>query len=131
MSKGLRRSLGEGHAVEDPSTIDNIVYNDYAGADKHINVGPALEFISVTTTEVGVIAGDQLYFYKTTVGPGFVKMAEATGVAIPGAVPAADTFPIKGQVLTALSAANYRFVRGAADIYLYKLKDDNHVRVNP
>ena len=72
-----------------------------------------------------------MYFYKSTVGPGFVKMSTLTGLAAPGAIPASDTFPIAGQVLTPLSASEYKFVRGTADIYLYKLKDDNQVRVNP
>ncbi len=120
-----------GQCVEDSSTIENIEYNPYAGAQKNLEVGPALKFVSVTTAEVKICPGDQLFLFKTTTGLGWVELSETAGIGVVGTAPAADTFPVFGQEYTRISAADYKYIKGAADIYLYVLKDDNQERVNP
>lgn len=124
----LKRTVNE---VEDSGAIDNIEYNSEAGAKKTLEVGPALEFVSVTTAEVAIVPGSQLYLFKTDASVGYVKMAKTTGVSAPGAVPAADTFPVQPMVYTPISASDYKFIRGGATIYLYVLKDSSITKVNP
>ena len=119
--------------VEDSHSIDNIEFNDWSGAQKNIEVGAALEFVSVTTNDVKICPGEQLFLFKTTAGVGYVKLGDGTGAigAVPTA-PEADTFPVFGQQYTPISAADYKAIKGSADIYLYKLKDDSsEFRVNP
>lgn len=126
----FRRKVN-GQCVEDPSTIDNIEYNAYSGAQKNIEVGPALEYKAALGSEQGICPGDQLYIFKATAGLGYVTLSETTGV-VAGAAPAEHTYPVFGQVYTAISAANYKYIIGnSADIHLYVLRDDNQERVNP
>jgi hypothetical protein len=116
--------------MEDPNAIDNIEYNPYSGAKKGLPVGPALEYIGVATSEIKVLPGEQLFFFKTTTGLGWVTMSETTGVAA-GSAPAANTFPIQGQVFTPYSSSSYKYIITTADVHLYKLKDDTEFRNNP
>ena len=120
-----------GQCVEDADTLDNIMYNPWAGAQKNIEVGPALQFISVTTAAVSISPGDQLFLFKTTAGLGWVELSTTTIAGAVATAPAANTFPVKGEDYTRISAADYKFIKGAADIYLYRLIDDNQERVNP
>lgn len=124
----FRRRIQE---TEDSYAIENIEYNSYAGAQKNIEVGPALEYKAALGTEAGICPGDQLFIFKATAGLGYVTLSETTGV-VAGTAPAANTFPVFGQVYTPISAADYKFIIGnSADIHLYVLKDDNQERVNP
>jgi len=126
----FRRKI-DGKCVEDSHAIDNIQYNSYSGGQKNLEVGPALKYISNTAAEVAVCPGDQLFLFKTTVGVGYVQMAEVAGIgAVPGA-PAGDVFPVLGESFTRYSAADYKFIKGSADIHLYILRDDNQVRQEP
>lgn len=119
--------------VEDSHAIDNIEFNDWSGAQKNIEVGAALEFVSVTTNDVKICPGEQLFLFKTTTGVGYVKLGDGTAPigAVPTA-PQADTFPVFGEQYTPISAANYKAIKGSADIFLYRLRDDSsEFRVNP
>lgn len=124
----LKRTVNE---VEDGGAIDNIVYNSESGAKKTVEVGPALTFVGVTTNEVAIVPGSQLFLFKTDAAVGYVKLAAVTGVGVPGAAPAADTFPVQPMVYTQIAASDYKFIRGSASIYLYKLKDSSVTKVNP
>jgi hypothetical protein len=126
----FRRKIN-GQCVEDSHAIENIEYNAYAGAQKNLEVGPALRFVSVTTSEVKICAGDQLFLFKTTSGLGWVELSESAGIGVVGTTPSANTFPVFGQEYTRISAADYKYIKGAADIFLYVLKDDNQERVAP
>jgi hypothetical protein len=130
MANKLPRRKIDGKRVEDSHAIDNIEYNPYAGAKKSIPVGAALIFVGDATTEIKVEPGDQLYFFKTTTGLGWVTMSDSSGASA-GTGPAADTFPIQGQVFTVYSADSYTYVIASAGVYLYKLKDDTQYRYNP
>ena len=125
----LRRRVGA--QAEDSHAIDNIEYNSFAGAQKIIEVGPALKYVSVTTADVKICPGDQLFLFKTTVGLGYVKMTTGAAAGTVGTAPAADTFPVQGQVYTQISAADYKVIKGAADIHLYVLRDSAQLRNNP
>jgi hypothetical protein len=130
MSNQSRRRIN-GKCVEDSHAINNIEYNDWSGAQKNITVGPALEFIGAATSEQVITPGDQLFIFKSTTGIGYVTLSETTGV-VAGVAPAADTFPVFGEAYTPISAANYKFIIGTADTFLYKLRDDSsEFRVNP
>lgn len=121
----LKRSVD---IVEDSGSIDNIEYNNDAGAKKTLEVGAPLKYISVTTTATNIMPGDQLFFFKTTAGLGYVTFSE-DGVPVVGTAPAADTFPVFGQVYSPVAASDYKFVIGTADIHLYVLKDASKVRI--
>lgn len=126
----FRRKVN-GQCVEDTNTLNNIEYNAYAGAQKGLEVGPALEYKAALGAEQGICPGDQLFIFKATAGIGYVTLSETTGVAA-GAAPAADTFPVFGEAYTPISAADYKYIIGnSADIHLYVLRDDNQERVNP
>lgn len=125
----FRRKV-DGQCVEDANTIDNIEYSPYSGAQKNIEVGPALKYVSATAAEVSICPGDQLFLFKTTTGLGYVTLGVSSGVVL-GTAPAADTFPVFGEEYTRISAADYKYIIGTADIHLYVLRDDNQERVNP
>jgi len=118
-----------GRGTEDPNHIVNTQYNSMSGGQKNLSVGPALEYVNVLTAAVAVQKGVQLFIYNNTAADLFVKMG-ASGVAAPGSVPAADTFPC-APGLTSYSAADYSHVRGDANLYLYILRDETVVRNNP
>lgn len=130
MNKFFRRRI-DGRHVEDTQTIDNIQYNSEAGAQKNMAVGPALKFIGDASSELIVTPGDQLFFFKTTTGLGWVEMSETPGIGAVGTAPADNTFPLEGQSFTAYSAADYKYVKASAGVYLYILRDDNHLRNKP
>lgn len=125
----FRRKI-DGQCVEDSNTIENIIYNPFAGAQKNMEVGPALQYVSASATEVSIQPGDQLFIFKTTAGIGYVTLGKETGIAT-GVAPSANTFPVFGQQYTMISAADYKFIIGTADIHIYTLRDDNQERVNP
>jgi hypothetical protein len=125
----FRRRI-DGKCVEDSGTIDNIEYNPYAGAQKNIEVGPGLEFIAELTAATGVCPGDQLFIFKPSAGIAYVTLGDDNTVVL-GTAPAADTFPVFGEAYTRISAADYKYIIGAAGIFLYKLRDDNQERINP
>ena len=130
MNKFFRRKI-DGRYAEDSSTIDNIEHNCEAGAQKNMECGPALKFIGDASSELRITPGDQLFFFKTTAGLGWVEMSETGSIGVVGSAPADNTFPIEGQVFTRYSAADYKYVKASAGVYLYVLRDDNHLRVNP
>jgi|VirMetMinimDraft_7_1064189.scaffolds.fasta_scaffold01061_11 hypothetical protein len=124
----LRRKVGA--QAEDSHAIDNIEYNSFAGAQKNLEVGPALKYVDATAAEVRICPGDQLFLFKVTTGLGYVTLSKETG-AVVGTAPAADTFPVQGQVYTPISAADYKYIIGTADIHLYVLRDSSQLRNNP
>ena len=130
MNKFFRRRI-DGRQVEDTQTIDNIQYNAEAGGQKNLVIGPALKFIGDASAELVVTPGDQLFFFKTTTGLGWVEMSETSGIGVVGSAPADNTFPLEGQAFTAYSAADYKYVKASSGVYLYILRDDNHLRVKP
>jgi len=130
MNRFFRRKL-DGRLIEDSQTIDNIEHNSEAGAQKNMEVGPALKFIGDASSELIITPGDQLFFFKTTAGLGWVEMSETAGIGVVGSAPADNTFPIDGQTFTRYSASTYKYVKTSADVYLYILKDDTQLRVNP
>lgn len=129
MGEKFRRRL-DGRNTEDSHTIDNIEYNEFAGAQKNFEVGPALKYVGELDVAQGICSGDQLYIFKTTSGIGYVTLGDNSGIVV-GTAPAANTFPVFGQVYTRVSAADYKYIIGAADIHLYILRDDTQERVNP
>jgi hypothetical protein len=128
--KLFRRKL-DGRLVEDTQTIENIEYSPFAGAQKNMEVGPALEFIGDSSAELIVAPGDQLFFFKSTTGFGWVEMSQTSGIGAVGTAPAANTFPIQGEGFTRYSAADYKYIKTTAGIFLYILRDDNQLRHNP
>lgn len=130
MNKFFRRKI-DGRYAEDSQTIDNIEHNSEAGAQKNMEVGPGLKFIGDATSELRITPGDQLFFFKTTSGLGWVEMSESGSIGVVGSAPADNTFPIEGQVFTRYSAANYKYVKASAGVYLYILRDDSQLRINP
>jgi len=114
----------------DQGTIDNIQYDSGSGGKKTLEVGPALAFVSVTTAAVDIHPGDQLFLFKNTAGIGYVKLAK-TGTPTAATAPAIDVFPVFGEAYTPISAADYKKIIGAADIFLYVLRNDNRLKVNP
>jgi hypothetical protein len=125
----LKRSI-HGRDTQDSSVIDNVEHNSWAGGQKNLEVGPALEYIGSITTEVKVSKGDQLFIFKEAAGTSYVTMSETAGV-VAGAAPAANVFPIF-QGFTRYSAANYRYIiSNVVGVHLYILKDDTKVRNNP
>jgi len=127
MSDIFRRKI-DGRNVEDSEIITNIEYNPFAGAQKNIEVGPALEYVSELTAATKICEGDQLFIFKATAGLGYVTLGETNAVAV-GSAPAADTFPVFGEQYTRISAADYKYIIGAAGIHLYILRDTSTERV--
>ena len=125
MSDYLKRTV-DGRAAEDANTLGNVQYNSLSGGQKNIAIGPALKYVGILTAAIAVSKGSQLFIYNTTASDLFVKMGDA-GIGVPGAVPAADTFPV-GPGLTAYSAADYSHIRGSATLHLYVLRDEAIVR---
>ena len=129
LNKSFRRRL-DGRNVEDSHTIDNIEYNEFAGAQKNFEVGPALEYVSATTVATKICPGDQLFLFKATTGLGYATLGDDNTITT-GSAPSANTFPVFGQVYTKISAADYKYIIGTADIHLYVLRDDTQKRANP
>lgn len=121
----LKRSVD----VVEGGSVGDIEYNNDAGAKKTIEVGPSLEYVSVTTAEVRILPGTQLFLFKTTTGLGWVELAEVSGIGAVGTAPAANTFPVQGQVYTQIAASTYKYIKGSSAIHLYILKDSSKVRV--
>ncbi len=121
----LKRSVD---VVEDGGAIQNIEYSNDSGAKKTVEVGAALKYVSATTSAVAIEQGSQLFLFKATTGLGYVTLSD-DGIPVVGTAPAADTFPVFGQVYTPIAASDYKFVIGTADIHLYVLKDNSRVRV--
>jgi hypothetical protein len=130
MNKFFRRKI-DGRCVEDSQTIDNIEHNSEAGGQKNMEVGPGLVFIGDASSELIVNPGDQLFFFKSTTGFGWVKMSKTSGIGAVGSVPADDTFPIEGEGFTRYSAVDYKYIKASSGVYLYVLRDDNQLRINP
>lgn len=128
--KLFRRKL-DGRYIEDSQTINNIEHNPFAGAQKNMEVGPALKYIGDSSSEIIVAPGDQLFFFKSTTGFGWVEMSESPGIGAVGTAPANNTFPIQGEGFTKYSAADYKYIKTTAGIFLYILRDDNQLRYNP
>lgn len=127
--KFLKRSI-HGRDTQDSQVIDNIEHNSWAGAQKNLEVGPALEYIGSLTAEQIVAKGEQLFIFKEAAGISYITMSETTGV-VAGAAPAGNVFPVF-QGFTRYSAANYKYViSNVAGVHLYILKDDTKVRNNP
>ena len=126
----FRRKI-DGRLVEDSQTIDNIEHNPFAGAQKNMEVGPALIFIGDASAELIVAPGDQLFLFKATAGFGWVKMSKTSGIGAVGTAPAEDTFPVSGEGFTRYSAADYKYIKASAGVFLYVLRDDNQLRFNP
>lgn len=126
----FRRKI-DGRLVEDTQTIENVEYSPFSGAKKGVAVGPALEFIGDASSELIVAPGDQLFFFKSTAGFGWVQMSQTAGIGAVGSAPAADTFPIQGAGFTVYSAADYKYIKASAGVFLYILRDDNQLRYNP
>ena len=125
----FRRKINSKY-MEDSQTIENIEYSPFSAAQKNLEVGPALVYIGDASAELIVTPGDQLFFFKTTTGLGWVTMSETPGITV-GTAPADGTFPIMGQEFTRYSAHFYKYIKTSADIHLYILKDDSKLRVNP
>jgi len=104
----LRRKI-DGNCVEDSDAIDNIQYNAWAGCQKNMEVGPALEYVAELTSEKSINAGDQLFIFKTTAGLGYVTLSKVTG-AVVGTAPAANTFPVFGEAYTRMVLLAYIFI---------------------
>ena len=126
MSKDYLKRTVDGRAAEDQSTLQNVEYNSMSGGQKNLSVGPAMKYVSALTAAVAITPGDQLFIYNTTTADIFVKMGVG-GVAAPGIVPAADTFPA-APGLTAYSAGDYTHIIGTAALHLYILRDESVVR---
>lgn len=125
----FKRSI-EGVNTHDVDSIDNLEHNVYAGGQKNMEVGPALIYLGLASTEQKVSPGDYLFFFKTTPGVGWVTMSETAGITV-GTAPADGTFPIMGEEFTRYSAYLYKYIKTSADIHVYILKDDSKLRVNP
>ena len=130
MRNEVFRRRFDGRNTEDSHTIDNIEYNEFAGAQKNLEVGPALKYVGQLSAEQNIWPGDQLFIFKATTGLGYVTLSKTTGASV-GTQPAADTFPVFGEQYTRISAADYKFIIGAAGIHLYVLRDDTQERINP
>lgn len=126
----FRRKINSKY-MEDSQTIENIEYSPFSAAQKNLEVGPALVYIGDASAELIVTPGDQLFFFKTTTGLGWVKMSSSSGIGAVPTAPSADTFPIEGQVFTRYSAALYKYIKATSDVHLYVLRDDNQERNNP
>lgn len=126
----LKRRVAS-ESTEDEGSIANIQYNSEAGAQKNVPAGPALAYIGALDVERTVSPGDQLYIFNSTGSTDFVKMSKTSGIAPFAANPANDTFPVFGHSFTLYSASDYKYIKGASHLYLYKMKDDVEVRVNP
>ena len=124
----LKRNV-DGRPVEDTGLIDNIEYNSMSGSQKNIEVGPALKYVSATNAATKICPGDQLFLFKTTAGLDYVTLGEDNSV-VKGTAPAEDTFPVFGQEYTRISAADYNYIIGTADIHLYILRDEARARSN-
>lgn len=120
----------EGKCVEDSSTIENIEFNPWAGGQKNLEIGPALTYVGPLTNATLLQEGSQLFIFKATTGLGYITLGDTNSI-ITGTAPSANTFPVFGQEYTRISAADYKYIRGTADIHLYVLRDDNLKRVNP
>jgi hypothetical protein len=129
MKKGLKRVVSS-RQVEDPGTIDNIEYNSASGAQKNLNVGPALEYVGELTAVTEIAKGDILYIFKATTGISYVTMGNDNTITQEVA-PTINTFPVFGEEFTIYSAYNFQYIVGTADIHLYRLVDDSAVRNNP
>lgn len=127
MLNWLKRNV-DGRALEGPHEISNVEHNSMAGAKKTLEVGPALRYVSVTTTAVKVCPGDQLYIFNTG-ALGYVKMGETSGVTAATA-PGADAFPCLAGQFTVYSAADYNYIIGSTALHLYILRDESVVRKN-
>ena len=124
-----RRKI-EGKCVEDTNAIQNIEFNPWAGGQKNLEIGPALTYVSALSAATLVSEGQQLFIFKATTGLGYVTLGDDDSITT-GTAPSANTFPVFGQEYTRISAADYRYIIGTADIHLYVLRDDNLKRVNP
>lgn len=129
MSEKFRRKF-DGRNTEDSHTIDNIEYNEFSGAQKNFEVGPALKYVDELTSATAICPGDQLFIFKPSAGIAYVTMGDDNSIVNAGA-PSADTFPVFGESYTRISAADYKYIIGAAGIHLYILRDDTQERVNP
>jgi hypothetical protein len=129
ISRIIRRWV-DGRRIEDPEILENIIYNDQSGAQKNVAVGPALEYIGELTAATAIAPGDLLYIFKPSAGIGYVTLGQ-TNAIVAGAAPAIDTMPVIGGNFTLYSADNYKYIIGAAGIYLYKMKDETGKRYNP
>lgn len=126
----LKRRVAS-ESTEDEGVIANIQYNSEAGAQKNVPAGPALIFIGALDTERVISPGDQLYIFNSASTIDYVKMSKTSGIAPFVASPASDVFPVFGYGFTLYSASDYRHIKGTATLFLYKMKDDVEIRINP
>lgn len=125
--KWLKRNV-DSRPLEDDKIIENIQYNSMAGAQKNVTVGPALEYVGPLTNATKITQGSQLYIYNTG-ALAYVTMSD-NGTITVGTAPSANTFPCKANDYTVYSAADYKYIRGAAALHLYVLRDESSVRAN-
>ena len=130
MSQYVFRRWVTGNKIEDEATLENIMYNDQAGAQKNVVAGPALEYIGNTAVPMRITKGDQLYIFKTTAGVGYITLGDDNSI-VAGSSPSADTFPVFGQLFTNYSADEYEWIVGSSAIHVYKMKDASGYRRNP
>lgn len=128
MKKFFRR-LVSSRQLEDSQTISNLEYNPQSGSQKNIEVGPSLKYLDNTAAAVRVTQGSQLFLFKTTTGLDYVTLGENSSIT-KGTAPSEDTFPVFGQQYTRISAAQYKYIIGTADIHVYVLEDDSVFREN-
>ena len=119
----LRRKI-HGNCAESSNVIDNIEYNAYSGAQKIIEVGPALKFAAAITAEYQFCPGDQLFVFNPTAAIAYVTLSKVTGAAA-GVAAGVDTFPVFAEAYTPISGSDYKFIIGTAGLFLYVLRDDN------
>lgn len=130
MAKSNKRRI-TGEQSEDCHKISNIEYNSYAGGQKNLAIGPALEYIGTLDAVKVIPAGVQLYVFNPTAGILYVTLDEdSTATPTAGTAPAANTFPAFAASYTPIAADAYRVIIGQAGLHLYKLKDDSKYRVD-
>ena len=131
-----RRFKDDGHTF-DPNHIETHQYNDYAGGQKNLSVGPALIPIKLTetswtldcTTPQRVGAGSHLAIYNTSGTTYSIRFGDDASVAA-GAVGTIDSngmaaIPCKGNDWTYLASSEMDWaVTNNAALLVFLIQDD-------
>jgi hypothetical protein len=124
----LKRVLKSGGA-EDSGSIDAIEYNKYAGAQKKLDVGPALNILGTCNSGLSLPGlGTSLWIYNNSSSIAYVAFYDANG-----AVPSAPSSLSNGIALapnsyTKLNSGQYSGIIGsAATIGVYQVIDDSQL----
>jgi hypothetical protein len=131
-----KKRVGKKTNYDSQLTASN-TYNDYAGGQKNISVGPVLESIRIgstwstdaSTTALEVPAGSQVAIYNTSATAGVVRFGKDSTV-VSGTVGSFDaegspSIPCRGQDWTYLCCGERNFIKTSANtLIVYILKDD-------